>query len=317
MGTRHGERVVDDRTARVRNIDDFHRTARRLGRLVEPIAAGVYFAPEAMERYGDLGLNYVEGYFCSRGACLGKAPWTVICAAFAAFNPAVVEPAVTAGWQKTDPDTVLAARLEGATAQLTRLVDAPARDIERATEILFSITDGIDPSGRALSGGLRALPRPDTPMGALWRAADVVREHRGDGHIAAWLPSFDSTEITVLTELYWGIPPRSYVFTRGWADADVDAAYDRLTRRGLVDGDVLTPAGREERETVERATDEAARAPVERLGDRAGELFELLAPMARAVVEGGGYPVDPGSLGRASSAAADATGGGRDAGAQS
>jgi hypothetical protein len=281
-------------------VDDsqFHQTARRLGRLVEPIAAGVYFAPEAMERYGALGLSYVEGYFCSRGGCLGKAPWTVICAAFGAFNPAIVQPAITEGWKKTDPDAVLAARLDGATAQLTRLIGEPTRDVERATEILYSLTETVDPSGRGLHSGLRALPRPDSPMGALWRAADLVREHRGDGHVAAWLPSFDSTEITVLTEHYWGIPPRTYVFTRGWDAADVDAAYTRLEARGLIADDTLTPDGAETREEVERATDRAARAPVENLGDRAEELFELLTPMARAIVDGGGYPVDPSTLGR-------------------
>jgi hypothetical protein len=279
-------------------MEDFHRTARRLGRLVEPIAAGVYFAPEATERYSALGLNYVEGYFCSRGGCLGTAPWTVICAAFGAFNPAIVEPAVTTGWEKTDPQAVLAARLDGATAQLTRLIGEPNGDVERATEILSSLTEGVDPSGRGLYAGLRALPRPDSPMAAFWRAADLVREHRGDGHIAAWLPSFDSTEITVLTEHYWGIPPRTYVFTRGWNAGDVDAAYERLEARGLVADGRLTPLGREAREEVERATDRAARAPVERLGNRADELFELLAPMARAIVDGGGYPTDPSTLAR-------------------
>src|SRR5205807_8877025 len=117
VGARPGQRLVDAGVTRVREdvVDDsqFHQTARRLGRLVEPIAAGVYFAPEAMERYGALGLSYVEGYFCSRGGCLGKAPWTVICAAFGAFNPAIVQPAVTEGWEKTDPDAVPEARPDG------------------------------------------------------------------------------------------------------------------------------------------------------------------------------------------------------------
>jgi hypothetical protein len=140
------------------------------------------------------------------------------------------------------------------------------------------------------------LPRPGTPFGDLWHAADLVREHRGDGHIAAWIPHVDSTEITVLTELAWGIPPRSYVYTRGWNDEEVDAAYDRLRARGLVDGEQLSSAGTELREEIERATDLANREVVERLGDRADELFGLLTPWARAIVDGGGYPVDPTNL---------------------
>jgi hypothetical protein len=275
-----------------------HETARALRAVTEPIAAGVYFAPEAQEAYTALGLNYFEAYFCSRGACLGAAPWSVIGAAFAAFKPSAVEQAVTAGWTKTTPAALLAAREHGATAQLERLVGglASERDVERATEILFSMTDGVDASGRALFAGLSILDRPTSRFGALWRAADLVREHRGDGHIAAWIPYVDSTEITVLTELAWGIPARTYVFTRGWDEADVDAAYTRLTERGLVAEGALTAAGIELREHIECTTDESTRTVIERLGDRADELLGLLGPWSDALVAGGGYPASPKNL---------------------
>ncbi len=272
---------------------DLHETARRLRNLVEPIAAGVYFAPEAHQRYEALGLNYFEGYFCSRGACLGNAPWSVICAAFGAFKPAVVEQAVTGGWSKTDADHLLAARRDGATEQLLRLLGEPGPEVKQATEILFSLTEGVDPSGRMLYSGLSVLPVPDTPMGRLWRAADLVREHRGDGHIAAWVSQTDSCEITVLTELTWGLKPGAYVFTRGWSEEDVGAARVRLQARGLLDREgQLTDAGREFRGAIERATDLAEREVIDRLGDRAGELFSLLAPFSRTIVDNGGYPVD-------------------------
>jgi hypothetical protein len=272
---------------------DLHETARRLRNLVEPIAAGVYFAPEAQQRYEALGLNYFEGYFCSRGACLGKAPWSVITAAFGAFKPAVVERAVTGGWSKTDPEPMLAARRDGAIDQLNRLVGEPGPDMKQATEILFSLTDGLDPSGRMLYAGLSVLPVPDDPMGRLWRAADLVREHRGDGHIAAWISRTDSCEITVLTELTWGLAPGAYVFTRGWNAEEVDAARARLQERGLLDDDgQLTEAGRAFRAEIEHATDLAEREVIDRLGDRADELFSLIQPIAKTIVEGGGYPVD-------------------------
>lgn len=275
--------------------DAFHARAQRLRNLVEPIAAGVYFAPEAFARYEAEGLNYFEGYFASRSACLGAAPWSVVTAAFAAFNPAVVRPAVEGGWAKTTPEVLLSARLAGATEQLERLVGpiADPDDVARATEILEHATAGVDPSGRALFAGLSVLPRPEAPMGALWHAADLVREHRGDGHIAAWIPHLDSTEITVLTELAWKIPPRSYVYTRGWSEADVDAACARLTDRGLLGDGAMTDAGRELRARIERTTDDAARAVLDRIGDDADELFALLDPWSAAIVAGGGYPVDP------------------------
>ncbi|HMF84418.1 MAG TPA: hypothetical protein VKI01_14195 [Acidimicrobiia bacterium] len=272
---------------------DLHENARRLRNLVEPLAAGVYFAPEAQQRYEALGLNYFEGYFCSRGACLGNAPWSVICAAFGAFKPAVVEQAVTGGWSKTDAEALLEARRDGATEQLNRLLGEPGPEVMQATDILFSLTEGVDPSGRMLYSGLSVLPVPDTPMGRLWRAADLVREHRGDGHIAAWVSRTDSCEITLLTELTWGLQPGAYVFTRGWDQDDVDAARARLQERGLLDGEgQLTESGRAFRAEIEHSTDLAEREILDRLGDRAGELFSLIRPLAKTIVENGGYPVD-------------------------
>ena len=278
---------------------DFHATARRLRDLVEPLAAAVYFAPEAQQRYEALGLNYFEGYFCSRSAVLGAAPWRVVSGVFAAFKPSVVERAVTGGWAKTTPEALLEARLAGARDQYLRMIGEPSDAMVAAADLLLEVTDGLDMSGRPLFAGLAGLPvpGPDDPAGRLWRAADLVREHRGDGHIAAWIGHVDSTEVTVLTELWWGIEPGSYVWTRGWDGDDVAAARARLTSRGLLDGDgALTDAGRDLRETIELATDRAARAVVEPLGDRADELFAALAAWSKALVGEGGYPASPATM---------------------
>jgi Helix-turn-helix family len=270
--------------------------ARRLRDLVEPIAAAVYFAPEAQSRYEALGLNYFEGYFCSRSAGLGAAPWRAVSAAFAAFKPAIVERAVNGGWEKTTPEDLLQARLDGARDQIVRMAGEHADAFPAAADLLLELTDGLDMSGRMLFAGLAGLGVPgiDDPAGRLWRAADLVREHRGDGHIAAWIGTVDSTEITVLTELWWGIEPGSYVWTRGWDGDEVAAARARLTDRGLLDAEGgLTNAGRDLREQIERRTDDAEREVVARLGDRADELFGLLAPISRALVGKDGYPASP------------------------
>jgi hypothetical protein len=272
---------------------DLHSRARRLRSLVEPLAAAVYFAPEAHQRYEAAGLNYFEGYFCSRSACLGAAPWRVVAATFAAFKPSVVEQAVTGGWQKTDPDTLLAARLDGARDQIVRMAGEPTDDFVRAADVLLEMTEGVDGSGRPLYSGLAGLPvpDPDDPVGRLWRAADRAREHRGDGHIAAWLSLVDATEITLLTELWWGIEPGSYVWTRGWDPDDIAGGRARLVERGLiVDEGTLTEDGRALREEIECATDRAERELLDRLGDRADELFDMLQPISSAMVGKEGYP---------------------------
>ena len=123
--------------------------------------------------------------------------------------------------------------------------------------------------GRALYSGLLSLGYPGDPMGDFWRAADLVREHRGDSHIAAWVAAdLDACEIGLLTDPWRGHPLKSWVRTRGWTDDELDAACDRLRSRGLLDGDELTAAGCALREGIETATDRHGAARGRRLGRR-------------------------------------------------
>src|SRR5215468_12126669 len=102
--------------------DDLRSVARRLRDLVEPIAANVYFAPEAAAAYEALGVEgFAPGYFPSRGGCLGQAPGEVIAAAFGVFKPAMVTEATDVAWARTDAAAMLSAREEGAVASLTRI----------------------------------------------------------------------------------------------------------------------------------------------------------------------------------------------------
>lgn len=278
--------------------DEIRRRARRLRDLVELVAANVYFAPEAHEGYAALGLSTRSGYFASRGACLGRAPGTVVTAAFGVFDPAVVIPAIDEAWATTTPEAVLAARERGATAALARLIDgAPGVDdasIARVTELLRRGAAAATGEGRALFSGLQALGFPGTPLGDLWRAADLVREHRGDSHIIAWVShGLDAVQATVFTELWWRIPLRSYVVTRGWSAERIDAAIDDLRARGLMDGDGFSAAGEALRADIELCTDRQERGIVEAIGDDLDELCALLTPMADAVLAGVGYPADP------------------------
>lgn len=281
--------------------DDLRLRARVLRDLVEPICANVYFAPEAHDAYAELGLDTFDtGYFPSRGGCLGQAPGEVIAAAFGVFAPSKVTAAVDTAWALTNVGAVLAARERGAVASLARILgtDAPA-GWERAVAILRRAADAAPFEARALFCGLRSLGSPGTPLGDLWRACDVVREHRGDSHVIAWSwAGLSPVQATVTTELWWRLPLRSYVRTRGWDEAEIDAAIEDLRARGLMDGDEFSPAGHACRAEVEWHTDRMERPLLEAIGDDADELFGLLAPWKQAVVEARGYPVDPAALSR-------------------
>ena len=284
--------------------NEFRNKARRLRNAVEPVAAGVYFAPEAHKAYEALGFPgspVIQGgvarpdlkaYFTSRSACLGRVPGEVVAAAFGCFNPKVVVPAVEAGRQIASRDAVLHAREHGATAMLQRVLGDRPEGLDRITELLRRAAAAAAWAGRPIYGGLSSLGFPDTPLGDLWRAADLVREHRGDSHVISWaVGGADAVEILLLTEQWWGLPARSYTPTRGWSAADMDAGFDRLRRRSLMTEDeVLTDAGRAFREEVEVRTDELERPLLDALGDDLDELLDHLDPWSEAIVDHGSYP---------------------------
>jgi hypothetical protein len=145
-----------------------------------------------------------------------------------------------------------------------------------------------------LYSGLTSLGYPGTTIGDLWRAADLVREHRGDSHIIAWVAhGLDPVQATLTTELWWRLPFVSYVRTRGWTEDEIATAVDGLRVAGLVEGNEFTEAGEKLRADIEWCTDQQERPIVDALGSDAEELLGLLEPMADAVLAAGGYPADP------------------------
>jgi hypothetical protein len=207
------------------------------------------------------------------------------------FNPAVVVPLVEQGWARTDATTICAARDRGAIGQLTRVLGEGPEGIDRANELLARAVEPLRPEGKPLYAGLRSLGLPGDPVGDAWRQADMLREFRGDAHVAAWTTAgFDATEIGLLTEPYWGLPFRTYVRSRSWTDADLDAAEARLTDRGLVADGGLTDAGRAAREEIEVATDQQCRPIVDALGVDLDELVGILRPWGQAIRDAKGYP---------------------------
>jgi hypothetical protein len=298
--------------------DEVGNRARRLAAALEPVAGQVYFSPECHAGYASLGFSPSPGsngqvafpdgaaYFTSRGSVMGQVPGEVVAAGFGVFNPAAVIPAVTYGWSLTDAPTICDTRTAGAVGQLVRILGAAPDGLDRATSLLATAGEGLRPEGKPLFSGLVALGLPGDSMGDMWRLADRLREYRGDAHTAAWTTAgFDATEIGLLTELYWGLPPRSYIRTRAWSDADMDAAEARLEFRGLLQDHQLTGGGHAAREEVERATDRQCRPIVEALGQDGDDLDALVAILARwgdAIRAAGGYPASgPHDLARAAS----------------
>jgi len=276
--------------------------ARSLGSVLEPVIGQVYFSPECHANYAALGFDRSAAdaggvalpdgpaYFTSRGSVMGQVPGELVAAAFAVFNPEIVVPCVQLGWSRTDAATICAARDDGAIAQLRRILGDEPEGIARVNELLAHAVAPLRPEGRPLFAGVLSQTMPDSSLGQVWRRGDMLREFRGDSHTAAWISAgFDATEIGLMSELYWGLPMRSYSRTRAWTDAQFDAAHARLQGRGLLDDTGFTPEGRAAREQIEVRTDEQMRPTLEALGDDIDELVALMTPWGAAVRNGKGY----------------------------
>ncbi|MEY2474621.1 MAG: hypothetical protein QOK28_3950 [Actinomycetota bacterium] len=272
---------------------------RRLGTLVEPLAAAVYFAPEAHAGYAELGDcgDFWAPYYASRGACLGETPALVVAAAFGVFNPSHIADQLEAAWKVARPSQWWTARVRGATAQLERLLGDAPDGAPRATELLRRVADASPVSGHPFFAGLVSQEWPGTVVGDLWHAADLVREHRGDTHTAAYnVAGFSAVDMMIMTELWWGLPHGLYLASRHWDDESINQSLAALRDRGYITGDPpqLTEQGITARVVVEDATDVGEAAVLDALTDaERDELFAILRPMAATIVAGGGYPADP------------------------
>ncbi|GAA2248702.1 MULTISPECIES: SCO6745 family protein [Kitasatospora] len=235
--------------------------ARALWWLFEPVHALTYFSPEGRAAYETAGLHGGwRGYFAGRSAPLGPVEAAPVIAAFFNFAPGMVERALPDVWQRATPEAALEARVAGASAALERVLATVKPDlIDRSVELLERAVGGLDCCGRVLAAANAALPRPEGRLARLWHATTVLREHRGDGHVAALVTEgLDGCEALVVR---CALDVRREVMQpfRGWTDEEWDAATARLVERGWLNPDgTISPDGRHRHQALEAATDLAA-----------------------------------------------------------
>lgn len=249
-----------------------------------------YFAPEVTDAYVGLGLHPRLAYFPGRAAAFGKAGPGLTVATFYVFAPWLVEAALPAAWELTTPEQVVSARRSGMSAALERVLGTP--DVSEALAIAREVCAGLTPQGRPLHAAHASLPWPEDDLLALWHAATLIREHRGDGHVSVLqVAGLDPVEATVLGGL-WSSSTGFLRKTRGWSDEEYDAATDRLRARGWLDVEgQLTAAGRAGRQQVEDDTDRLALEGWAHVGpERTARLHELVAPLRVTVLESGVLP---------------------------
>jgi hypothetical protein len=279
-------------------------TARKTWRTVEPLHGMIYFAPEAAESYARLGIRHEAGYFASRSAPMGAVGADTVIATFYNFRPELVRGAMTGVWDLAPPPAVLRAREEAADAALRRMlgaaIDSP--EMERAASLVRRAAERATErcAGRPLFAGHAGLPWPETPHVVVWHAQTLLREFRGDGHLAALIMNdLDPVEALVMHAASGEVPVPFLRSSRGWTDTEWEEGAARLRRRGWLapgDGEAqplsLSEAGAVVRQAIEDRTDELALFPYEALSEEeCAELRTLVRPFSRAVVDAAGFGV--------------------------
>lgn len=266
--------------------------ARRLRDALEPIATQGWWSRPAGERLMTLGVDFLPGYVWGRAAALGTPTAAVVTATFGVFEPSLIATTLEAGVAAASRDDILAARSDGGAAS----VGAVASDEECAAiadPLLAALAD-VDGLGRPLFSALRALPVPSSAAGRVWRAAELVREHRGDGHLAVLVGAdLDAVESNVLTERWIDFGLGEYSGTRGFGPDALSAAVGRLNARGWMADDDLTDAGRDARSAIEAATDATQARLVGALGAGVDDIISLAATISARLVDSGSFPADP------------------------
>lgn len=265
--------------------------ARMLWERYEPVHDLVYFAPEARQAADGLGLRgFWMGYFALRAAPLGPVTAPVVTSSFYVFHPDRVARALPDAWRYAGPADVLAAREAAMDAALTRVLGpdtvASAR-VAEAAELAWTAAAAASTAGRVLAAANQALPPSRLPHVRLWQALTTLREHRGDGHVAALVSSCIGPVAAMVLKAAAGESDADLLREgRKWDLGAWRAAEEDLRSRGLLDaGGALTADGAALREAVEARTDAAAEQPWQVLGETASlRLAALLEPLARQVL---------------------------------
>jgi hypothetical protein len=275
---------------------DAAQLADRCWRVFEPLHALTYFAPESRTAADAAGLKgWWMCYFAFRAAPLGAVPASVVRSTFFNFHRSRIDRAIPDAWSLASIEETLDARASSVAAALRRILGDSLLEatLPAVLPVAQSAASACECAGRPLAAANQSLALPDDPAAALWQLLTVLREHRGDGHVACLAyADLDGCEALVMHAASGAVPAEILRTSRNWPEHEWDLATQRLVARGLLDsGGAATPAGLEMRAGIEADTNRLAGQPFAEIGaEETVRLTELLRPMARVVVSSGEFP---------------------------
>jgi hypothetical protein len=269
--------------------------ARRLRDAIEPLACQSIWSEEAAERYVELGLDdWFAAYIWERTAALGMPPTALAVMAMGVWNAELIGPLFDKAVAAISREDIVATRSTAPGATVRRLLGNIDAEAAQVVEVLRRGIEAADVTARPLFAGLTAEPWPEDVAAQLVHACHLLREHRGDSHLAVCaVAGLDPIEMNILTALYCGHEPLTYTATRGWTQEQMTEALERLRARGLVSGSSLSEEGLRFRHHLEAQTDAMQQSIIDAVGSPLDSDIKQLDAWSNALIAAGGAPPDP------------------------
>lgn len=256
---------------------DWAALTARISRSVQTTIGWIFWDPGAVRRYEALGLPGPLGYIASRAAPIAPAGPDAVIAAFGSISAPGIRWAFDL---TTDFDAVWGARDEAVVEGLRSFAPAIVEPLEREGPALWRVVDSLPVVGRVLFGAHLRMPRPEDPLLSGWHAVNCLREWRGDTHWALVVAAgLSGVEASIVHNAWLGYDKDWLARSRGSSPDEIDAAWESLRARGLVEGDSVTDAAVALRQRIEDDTDELCSVIWQRYGfDATVALAEALEP---------------------------------------
>ncbi len=245
-----------------------------------------------IQPYRDAGLHPWNAYFGQRAAPLGAVSAATVTATFYNFNPRLVERSIPSVWDHIPPVKATELRLQGTITAIRRLVPDLPDDtalIELA-DVIRAANAELEYAGRPLAAAHVAIDPPEEPLAYLWWAVTVLREFRGDGHVAVLVTEdVGPIEALITSSGYGDGTVEFYQKNRAWSLEEWEAGVERCLSRGWIDTDgALTAVGRELRDRIEESTDRTMEGALDALGEHLDRVIESIRPISREIYLNGG-----------------------------
>lgn len=228
--------------------------------------APVYRSRELRARLSELGVtDPLAAYIAQRSAPLGEPGPSLVAAAFYGFSPTAIAERVPQVWQQVRPAQAVELTLDAMRELLGRILGGQEAAVEELAGLLAPVASLHPTVGRPLAAGWADVRPTGEPLLDLWLATCVIRESRGDGHIALLVgEGIGPLESHLISA---GDRPEGRTALesmRGWTAAEIDGAAEGLRSQGLLDAQGgRTDRCREMRRAIERRTDELSAPPWE------------------------------------------------------